>query len=210
MNLIFLGAPGAGKGTNAELIAKKYSLASISTGAILREAIKNETEMGKKAKAIIDDGKLVPDDTIIAIIKERLSNSDCEKGFILDGVPRTLVQARMIDELGIRIDKVINFEVSEDVVLERLSGRRVCADCGSTYHIKNVKSKTEGVCDRCGGRLIIRKDDQPETIKERMSVYEDMTKPLVDYYLKTGKLISINADKEIEKTSLEISVALER
>ncbi len=208
MNLIFLGAPGAGKGTAAEGIAQKYSFASISTGAILREAIKNQTELGMTAKSLIDAGKLVPDDVIINIVKERIKEDDCKAGFILDGVPRTLEQARMLDELGVRIDKVVQFDIDPQIVIDRLTGRRVCVDCGNTFHIQTKPSSVEGACDRCNGKLIIRKDDEPQTIKERLKVYDELTKPLVKYYEDTGKLINVNAASSIETVLSEVSKSL--
>ncbi len=208
MNLIFLGAPGAGKGTAAEGIAQKYSFASISTGAILREAIKNQTELGLTAKSLIDAGKLVPDDVIISIVKERIKEDDCAGGFILDGVPRTLEQARMLDELGVVIDKVVQFDIDPQIVIDRLTGRRVCVDCGSTFHIQTKQSAVDGVCDRCNGNLIIRKDDEPDTIKERLRVYDELTKPLVDYYATAGKLVNVNAADSIEDVLKEVSKTL--
>ncbi len=209
MNLIFLGAPGAGKGTAAEGIAEKYSFASISTGAILREAIKNGTELGLKAKSIIESGELVPDDVIINIVKERIKADDCKGGFILDGVPRTLEQASMLDELGVVIDKVIQFDIEAQIVIDRLTGRRVCVDCGDTFHIESKPPSKDGICDRCSGHLIVRKDDEPQTIKERLRVYEELTKPLTDYYTKTGKLIHIDASKSIDDILTIITKALE-
>ncbi len=208
MNLIFLGAPGAGKGTAAEFIAKDFELANISTGAILREAIKNGTELGKKAKSIMDEGKLVPDDLIINIVKERVKQPDCEKGFILDGVPRTLEQARMIKELGITIDNVVHFDIADDVIVKRLTGRRVCADCGNTYHIETKPSSKEGICDTCNGHLIVRKDDEPQTILDRLSVYQKQTQPLVDYYRGEGTLVDIDATASIDDTVATITKAL--
>ncbi len=209
MNLIFLGAPGAGKGTAAEGIATKYSFASISTGAILREAIKNETELGLKAKSIIEAGELVPDDVIINIVKERIKAEDCKGGFILDGVPRTLEQAAMLDELGVIIDRVIQFDIEPQIVVDRLTGRRVCVDCGDTFHIESKPPEKDGICDRCSGHLIIRKDDEPSTIKERLRVYDELTKPLTEYYTKTGKLIHIDASKSIDEILSIITKALE-
>ncbi len=208
MNLIFLGAPGAGKGTAAEGIAERYAFATISTGAILREAIKNGTELGLKAKSIIDAGQLVPDDVVINIVKERIKQPDCEGGFILDGVPRTLEQAKMLDDLGVKIDKVIQFDIESDEVVKRLSGRRVCVDCGTTYHVDSKPSTEDGICDRCNGHLIVRKDDKPNTIKERLRVYDELTKPLIEYYSKTEKLVNIDATLSIEETLNEISRVL--
>ncbi len=208
MNLIFLGAPGAGKGTAAEGIAERHSLATISTGAILREAIKQGTEMGQKAKALIDAGKLVADEVVIGIVKERITEPDCAKGFILDGVPRTLEQAKMLDELGVNIDKVIQFDIEPEKIVKRLSGRRVCVDCGATFHIDNKPSTEDGICDQCNGSLIIRKDDEPATIKERLNVYDELTKPLVEYYEATGKLVNIDATMSISDTLDVVSKVL--
>ena len=164
MNLILLGAPGAGKGTQAEIICAKLNIPSISTGNILRAAVKDGTEMGLKAKSFMDAGALVPDEVIIGILKERLAQPDCANGFILDGVPRTIAQAEAIETMGIRIDKVLELQVEDNVIVDRMSGRRVCEKCGASYHIVNKKSKVEGVCDLCGGKTVIRKDDQPATV----------------------------------------------
>ncbi len=210
MKLIFLGAPGAGKGTAADGVAKRYSLATISTGAILREAIKEGTELGLAAQSIINEGKLVPDDIIMNIVKERVKQPDCEKGYILDGVPRTLAQAEMIEELGIEIDNVIMFEIDSKVVIDRLTGRRVCADCGDTYHVKSKPSQKDGTCDRCSGHLIVRKDDEPQTIIDRLNVYEELTAPLVDYYKSKGLLKTVEADDTMENIVKAVSAILEQ
>ena len=180
MNLILLGAPGAGKGTQAEIICAKLNIPSISTGNILRAAVKEGTEMGLKAKSFMDAGALVPDEVIIGILKDRLSEADCANGFILDGVPRTIAQAEAIEKMGIRIDKVLELSVADDVIVDRMGGRRVCEKCGASYHIVNKKSKVEGVCDCCGGKLVIRKDDQPATVLDRLKAYHEQTEPLVD------------------------------
>ena len=181
MNLILLGAPGAGKGTQAEIICAKLNIPSISTGNILRAAVKEGTEMGLKAKSFMDAGALVPDEVIIGILKERLAQDDCANGFILDGVPRTIAQAEAIETMGIRIDKVLELSVADDVIVERMSGRRVCEKCGASYHIINKKSKVEGVCDLCGGKTVIRKDDQPATVLDRLKAYHAQTAPLVAF-----------------------------
>ena len=178
MKLIFLGAPGAGKGTQAEIIAGKLNIPTISTGNIIREALANGTEMGLKAKSFIEAGKLVPDDVVIGIIKERLADEDCNNGFILDGFPRTIPQAEALDNMGIIIDKVVDIDVPDENIVNRMSGRRVCKACGSSYHIENKKPKVEGVCDACGGELQIRKDDAPETVLDRLNVYHEQTEPL--------------------------------
>ena len=169
MNIIFLGAPGAGKGTQAEKVADAYAIPTVSTGNMIREALKNGTEMGLKAKAFIESGALVPDDVVIGIIKERLAKDDCAKGFILDGFPRTIPQAEALDAMGIIIDKVVDIEVPDEAITARMSGRRVCPDCGASYHIETKKPNVEGVCDRCGAELVQRKDDKPETVADRLS-----------------------------------------
>ncbi|MEG0911847.1 MAG: adenylate kinase [Ruthenibacterium sp.] len=201
MKLILLGAPGAGKGTQAEIICDKLHIPAISTGNILREAMKLETEMGVKAKKFIDAGALVPDDVIIGIIRERLAEEDCKNGFILDGVPRTVAQAEALEELGVDIDKVVDIEVADDTIVQRLSGRRVCSACGATYHTQYKPSAQAEVCDRCGGTLIVRKDDEPATIIERLSVYHELTEPLVDFYEKRGKLIVVQGQTEVADTT---------
>lgn len=209
MNLILLGAPGAGKGTQAEIICEKFSIPAVSTGNILREAVKNGTEMGKKAKAYIDGGKLVPDDVIISIIKERLCEPDCENGFILDGVPRTVVQAEAIEKAGIRIDKVIDIEVADGDIVKRLSGRRVCASCGASYHTVYKPSSDPSKCGRCGGELIVRKDDEPATVLERLAVYHEQTEPLKDFYAARGKLAVVEGQEEVADTTALVLKALE-
>lgn len=209
MKLILLGAPGAGKGTQAQIICDKYDIPAISTGNIIREAVKNNTEMGVKAKSYIDSGALVPDDVIIQIIKERLACEDCKNGFILDGVPRTVAQAEALDKLGVEIDKVVNIEVSDDAIMHRLSGRRVCSLCGASYHTIHKPSATAEICDRCGGALIIRKDDEPATITERLRIYHEQTEPLVDYYKAKGKLVSVQGQLEVEDTTRHMLSALE-
>ena len=205
MNLILLGAPGAGKGTQAEIICAKLNIPSISTGNILRAAVKEGTEMGLKAKSFMDAGALVPDEVIIGILKDRLAQDDCANGFILDGVPRTIAQAEAIET----IDKVLELSVADDVIVERMSGRRVCEKCGASYHIINKKSKVEGVCDLCGGKTVIRKDDQPATVLDRLKAYHEQTEPLVAFYRERGKLAVIPFCPSIEETTAEVMKALE-
>ena len=209
MKLIFLGAPGAGKGTQAEIIAAKLEIPTISTGNIIREALANGTDMGLKAKAFIEAGKLVPDEVVIGIIKERLAADDCSKGFILDGFPRTIPQAEALDNMGIIIDKVVDIDVPDENIVNRMSGRRVCKACGSSYHIENKKPKVEGVCDACGGELQIRKDDAPETVLDRLNVYHEQTEPLKDYYAKCGKLRSVEGTAPITEITAAILKVLE-
>ena len=209
MKLIFLGAPGAGKGTQAEIIADKLSIPTVSTGNIIREALANGTEMGLKAKAFIEAGKLVPDDVVIGIIRERLAKEDCAGGFILDGFPRTIPQAEALDNMGIIIDKVVEIDVSDETVVNRMSGRRVCSACGASYHIQNKPSKVEGICDACGGELSIRKDDAPETVLDRLNVYHEQTEPLKDYYSQCGKLRTVDGTVSINEITESILKALE-
>lgn len=199
--LILLGAPGAGKGTQAEIISKKYNIPTISTGNIIREALKNETDLGLEAKKYIDSGALVPDNVIISIVKNRLSEKDCENGFILDGMPRTIAQAKALDEMGIEINKVISIEVKDEKIISRLSGRRVCSKCGSSYHITDKPSIKENICDNCDGDLIIRKDDKPEIISDRLRVYHEQTEPLKDYYSSKGLLKTVEGQEEVTDTT---------
>lgn len=198
MKLILLGAPGAGKGTQAELLAEKLSIPTISTGNILREAIKAGTEVGLKAKAFTDNGQLVPDDVIIGIISERLAKADCANGFILDGVPRTIPQAEALEAAGIKLDYVVSIEIADEIIETRMTGRRVCESCGNSYHIVANPPKTEGVCDACGGKLVVRKDDAPETVKNRLEVYHAQTEPLKDFYEKLGNLVKVDGNQAIE------------
>ena len=209
MKLILLGAPGAGKGTQADILKVKLNIPTISTGNILRAAVKNGTPTGLKAKEYMDAGKLVPDEVIIGIINERLQEADCANGYILDGVPRTIAQAEAIETMGIRIDKVLELQVEDNVIVERMSGRRVCEKCGASYHIINKKSKVEGVCDLCGGKTVIRKDDQPATVLDRLKAYHEQTEPLVDFYRTRGKLAEIKFCPSIEETTAEVMKALE-
>ena len=199
MNLILLGAPGAGKGTQAEILCDRLNIPTISTGNMIREALKSGTEMGLKAKAFIEAGQLVPDEVVIGIVRERLAMDDCQNGFILDGFPRTIPQAEALDSMGITIDRVVDINVPDEVITRRVSGRRVCLDCGNTYHIETKKPQVEGVCDRCGSTLVQRKDDQPETVQERLHVYHDQTEPLRDYYAKAGKLLVVDGQQGIQE-----------
>ena len=208
MKLILLGAPGAGKGTQAEILCKKLGIPSISTGNILRAAIKDGTPTGVKAKSYIDAGQLVPDEVIIGIIDERLSQDDCRDGYILDGVPRTIAQAEALEKAGVRFDAVISIEISEDEILRRMSGRRVCEACGSSYNVEAVPPRVEGICDNCGGKLIQRKDDTPETVRERLKVYHTETEPLVGFYAQRGLLKSVAVNGTKEATAQAILAAL--
>ncbi len=201
MNIILLGAPGAGKGTQAEVISSALNIPQISTGNILREAVKNGTEYGIKAKAAMESGALVSDDIVIGILKDRIAMDDCKNGFILDGFPRTVPQAEALDKMGVQIDKVVEIFVPDETIKQRVSGRRVCEKCGATYHIDFKPSKVEGKCDKCDGNTIIRKDDKPETVLERLSVYHEQTAPLKDYYSKQGKLVTVTGQEKVEDTS---------
>lgn len=209
MKIIMFGAPGAGKGTQSEKISNHLSIPAISTGNIIREALKSGTELGEKVKHYVDEGNLLPDDIVIGIIKERLASEDCKNGYILDGFPRTIPQAEALDKMGIGIDKVIDLEASEDVIIQRMSGRRVCQNCGSSYHLSNKKPKKDGICDRCAGTLVQRSDDQADTVKKRLEVYNDQTAPLKDFYKKRNKLFSINENKDIDSTTKAIINILE-
>ena len=208
MKLILLGAPGAGKGTQAEVISEKYNIPTISTGNIIRAAVKNGTEMGLKAKAYIDSGRLVPDDVVIGIIKERLSENDCENGFILDGFPRTIPQAEALDDMNITIDAVLSLEVADREIVQRMSGRRVCEKCGASYHLKYKKPNKEGVCDVCGGVLVIRKDDEPDTVIDRLDIFHKQTEPLKNYYKNQNKLILVDGQQEVADTTKLVLAAL--
>ncbi len=201
MKLILLGAPGAGKGTQAEVISEKYNIPTISTGNIIRAALKNGTQMGLKAKAYIDSGRLVPDDVVIGIIKERLAEDDCQNGFILDGFPRTIPQAQALDDMNVAIDAALSLEVSDREIVKRMSGRRVCEKCGASYHTEYKKPKTEGICDGCGAPLIIRKDDEPDTVLDRLDIYHKQTEPLKSYYKNQGKLITVEGQPRVEDTT---------
>lgn len=208
MKLVLLGAPGAGKGTQAELICEKLNIPSISTGNILREAIKNQTAMGIEAKSYMDAGKLVPDEVVVGVVKERLAASDCQNGFILDGMPRTVAQAEALDAMGVVIDTALSIEVQDSTIERRMSGRRVCEACGASYHVEHKPSKVEGVCDACGGKLVRRKDDEPETVRDRLKVYHEKTEPLKDYYEKQGKLKEVNGEQALSDTTRSVFEAL--
>lgn len=208
MNLILLGAPGAGKGTQAELLVKQLSIPAISTGNMLREAMANGTELGKKAKQYMDEGSLVPDELILGIVADRVAQPDCRNGFILDGVPRTLAQAEALEAKGIQIDHVLSIEVDDKDIEARMTGRRVCAKCGASYHVVANPPRVEGVCDQCGGELIIRKDDKPETVRHRLEVYHASTEVLKDFYSKLGRLRTINGSQSIQGTNADILKAI--
>ena len=197
MKLILLGAPGAGKGTQAETISRELGIPTISTGNILREAIQNKTPIGLEAKRFMDNGQLVPDDVIIGIVEARVARDDCQKGYILDGVPRTIAQAEALERFGVAIDNVVSIEIEDAVIEARMSGRRVCGRCGASYHIAANPPKTEGVCDSCGGELVIRKDDRPETVRERLAVYHRLTEPLKGFYEARGKLQIVDGNQPI-------------
>lgn len=209
MNLILLGAPGAGKGTQAEIICDTLKIPAISTGNILREAVKNGTELGLKAKEYMESGNLVPDEVVIGLLKERIAQPDCENGYVLDGFPRTVPQAEALDAMGVVIDRVIDIEVPDEKIQARLSGRRVCESCGASYHVMYKPSAEEGKCDKCGGNTVQRKDDHPDTIKERLTVYHEQTEPLKDYYTKTGKLVIVEGQEDIKDTTALTLKALE-
>ncbi len=209
MNLILLGAPGAGKGTQAEVICKALNIPTISTGNMLREAVKNGTKSGLEAKGYMDSGKLVPDEVVIGILKDRIAEDDCKNGFILDGFPRTVPQAEALDNMGVAIDKVVEIYVPDEKIKQRLSGRRVCESCGNSYHVDFKPTKVEGVCDACGGKTVIRKDDEPETVNNRLAIYHEQTAPLKGYYEKQGKLVTVEGQEEVSETSKLTLAAIE-
>ena len=208
MNLILLGAPGAGKGTQGELISAKLEIPTISTGNMLREAMANGSELGKQVKSYMESGSLVPDDVILSIVAERVQAPDCKNGFILDGVPRTLAQAEALDAKGVCIDHVVSLEVEDEKIARRMSGRRVCTECGASYHIVNNPTKTEGICDLCGGKVGIRKDDEPATVLHRLEVYHQSTEVLKSYYAKQNKLCLVNGDQPIADANRDILKAI--
>ena len=209
MKMILLGAPGAGKGTQAEILSKLLDIPTISTGNILRAAMKNGTPVGLKAKEYVESGRLVPDDVIIGIIQERLSEPDCEGGYILDGVPRTIPQAEAMEALGIGVDVALSLEVEDGVIVERMGGRRTCKACGGTFHVVNNPPKVEGVCDLCGSELSVRKDDAPETVRARLETYHRETEPLKTFYETRGKLTCVDNQPTIERTTAAIREALD-
>ena len=203
MRIIMLGAPGAGKGTQAKKITSKYSIPHISTGDIFRANIKNGTELGKKAKTYMDQGLLVPDELVVDLVVDRVNQEDCANGYVLDGFPRTIPQAEALDkaltEMGQSIDYAINVEVPDENIVQRMSGRRACVNCGATYHIVYAPTKKENVCDTCEGELILRDDDKPETVQKRLNVYHEQTQPLIDYYTQQDKLVEVDGTIDIEK-----------
>ena len=200
MKIIFLGPPGAGKGTKAEIVAERLGIPTISTGAIIREAIKSGSPMGVEAKKFIDAGNLISDDVVIGIVKERLAKSDCKRGFILDGFPRTVSQAIALSDMGIAIDRVVFIDVPDEVIFDRMSGRRVCQKCGATYHVTDHPSKAGDLCEKCGGELMIRSDDAPEVVHSRLEVYHTTTEPLYDYYVAKGNLVHVDGMGSVEET----------
>jgi len=201
MNLILLGAPGAGKGTQAEVICDALKIPAISTGNILREAVKNGTKSGLEAKSFMDSGALVPDEVVIGILKDRIAADDCQNGFILDGFPRTVPQAEALEKMGVQIDKVIEIYVADEKIQQRLSGRRVCEACGASYHTDFKPTKVEGVCDKCSGKTVQRKDDEPATILERLKIYHTQTAPLKGFYAERGKLTTVEGQEDVAHTS---------
>lgn len=208
MKLILLGAPGAGKGTQAAILSEKFSIPAISTGAILRTAIREQTEVGRVAQEYMKDGKLVPDEVVIDIILARLQEADCENGFILDGVPRTTVQALALEAAGIKIDKVLSIEIEDEEIIARMSGRRVCEECASTYHVVSKKPSIDGKCDRCGARLVLRDDDKAETVRNRLQIYYKQTAPLKEFYSERGVLVTIENQPDIPSTTVKMMEAL--
>ncbi|MBQ5412589.1 MAG: adenylate kinase, partial [Oscillospiraceae bacterium] len=206
--LILLGAPGAGKGTQAEIISEKLNIPIISTGNILKKAMREGTPLGLEAASYVNSGRLVPDPVIIGIVKERLSESDCENGYILDGVPRTIAQADALAEMGVEVSDVVSLEVKDETIIKRLTGRIICSECGATYHRVTHPPIVDGKCDRCGGELIVRSDDTEETVLKRLETYHETTEPLKDYYLEKGKLTLINGDQNITRINEEILESL--
>lgn len=209
MDLILMGAPGAGKGTQSAKISEKWNIPAISTGDILRAAIKSGSELGRSAKSYIDAGQLVPDEVVIGLIRECLASPECKNGFILDGFPRSIPQAEALDAMGINIDVVLSLSVEDEVIVERMSGRRVCA-CGASYHVQSNPPKREGVCDKCGAELVIRSDDNPETVKKRLKTYHEQTEPLEAYYASKGKLVRVEGRDSVSDTTVAVFKALER
>ena len=208
MNIILLGAPGAGKGTQAEKICEYCHIPQISTGNIIRAAMRDGTEAGKKAQEFVNAGKLVPDAVVIEMVNERLKQDDCKNGFILDGFPRTVPQAQALKEMGVEIDHVIDIEVPDETIMQRMTGRRVCGECGATYHLVYTPPKVENTCDKCGHELIIRKDDHPDTVKDRLQVYHEQTEPLKDFYKELNVLYMIEGDKPVEEVMKDTLNAL--
>ena len=207
MNLILMGAPGAGKGTQSEKISDKWNIPAVSTGNMLRAAIEAGTELGKTAKSYMDGGNLVPDDVVIGVVKEYLTSDACKNGFILDGFPRTIPQAEALDAMGVRIDAALSIEVADEKIVERMSGRRVCA-CGASYHTIYKPSQKPGICDKCGAELVIRKDDAPETVLNRLETYHNQTEPLKEFYAKKGVLLTVEGQEEVADTTALVFGAL--
>lgn len=212
MKIIMLGAPGAGKGTQAKLIADKYNIPHISTGDIFRANIKNGTELGQKAKQYMDQGLLVPDELTCDLVMDRIQQDDCKNGFVLDGFPRTIPQAETLaaalEHINQKMDYAINVDVPDENIVKRMSGRRVCLNCGATYHIVSIPTKAEGICDRCGNEVVLRDDDKPETVQKRLGVYHEQTKPLIDYYKKQGILTTVDGTQQMEKVFADIVAVL--
>lgn len=208
MKMIFLGAPGAGKGTQADIFSKRLNIPTISTGNILRAAIKENTEIGRQVKDLMGEGKLVPDEIVLAIVEERLAQDDCREGYILDGVPRTIAQAQALDDYGIRFDEVVSIEVADSVIEQRMTGRRTCTNCGATYHVINNPPKREGICDNCGGELVLRADDNLETVRNRLATFHKETEPLKEFYAARGVLRMVDNQPTIEATTQAICQAL--
>lgn len=209
MNLILMGAPGAGKGTQSERISAKWNIPAVSTGDMLRAAIREGSELGKTAKGYMDAGQLVPDEVVIGIIKDYLASDKCKNGFILDGFPRSIPQAEALDAMGVKIDKVLSIEVKDEAIVERMSGRRVCSGCGASYHVKYNPSEKENVCDKCGKPLFIRDDDAEDTVKKRLDTYHKQTEPLKVFYEKKGILVSVEGQEQVEDTTALVFAALE-
>ncbi len=210
MNLILMGAPGAGKGTQSENISAKWNIPAISTGDILRAAMKEGTALGKQAKEYVDNGKLVPNEVMIGIIKERLKGDDCRNGFILDGFPRSIPQAEALEEMGVKIDAALSIDVDDDVIIERMSGRRICSGCGASYHIVYKAPATENVCDKCSSSLYVRPDDAAETVKVRLDTYHKQTEPIKAYYAEKGILVEVKGQEKVEDTTALVFKALAR
>ncbi len=213
MKIIMLGAPGAGKGTQAQMIAEKYNIPHISTGDIFRANIKNGTELGKKAKGYMDAGQLVPDELTVELLLDRVAQDDCKEGYVLDGFPRTIPQADVLDseltKLGDAVDFAINVDVPDENIVRRMSGRRACLKCGATYHIEHIPPKAEGICDKCGSELVQREDDKPETVQNRLNVYHEQTQPLIDYYEKKAILKTVDGTKDMKEVFADITAILD-
>lgn len=214
MKVVMLGAPGAGKGTQAKMIAAKYNVPHISTGDIFRANIKEGTELGKKAKSFMDQGLLVPDELVVDLVVDRLQQNDCSNGYVLDGFPRTIPQAKALDaalaNAGAKLDFALDIDVADDFIVKRMGGRRACLTCGATYHIVNIPPKAEGICDTCGGELVLRDDDKPETVEKRLSVYHEQTQPLIDYYKNSGILVTLDGTQDMNEVFTNICSVLER